>query len=169
MTHPHTHYMQQALLLAEQALNREEFPVGCVAVYQDRVIAKGERTGTRQHVPSELDHAEIIALRQLESLDEAIDRCKVTIYATLEPCLMCYGALLISGVGKIVYAYEDAMGGGTACDRTQLPELYRNSGVEIIPGVCRNESLALFKSFFANPDIDYWRDSYLAQYTLGQP
>jgi tRNA(adenine34) deaminase len=169
MTPPHARYMQKALALARQALGRQEFPVGCVLVYQGRIIARGERTGTRQQIPSELDHAEMIALRQLESIDEAVDRRKITLYATLEPCLMCFGALLISGIGTLVYAYEDAMGGGTACARAHMPELYRNNGIEIVPGVCRRESLALFQTFFANPQIDYWRDSYLAQYTLGQP
>lgn len=165
----HIKYIQSALDLAKQALRRKEFPVGCVLVYQDRIIASGERTGTRQSVPSELDHAEMIALRQLESMAADIDRQAITLYATLEPCLMCFGAVLISGIGRIVYAYEDAMGGGTSCDRIQLPELYKNNGIEIIPGVCRTESLALFKAFFADPDIDYWRGSHLATYTLSQP
>lgn len=168
MTQSHTHYMQEALALARQALNRHEFPVGSVLVYQDRIVSRGERTGTRQQVPNELDHAEMIALRRLESIDEPIDRHQVTLYATLEPCLMCFGALLIGGIGQIVYAYEDAMGGGTACDRTQLPELYKNHPIQITPGVCRSESLALFKAFFGDPQIDYWRNSYLANYTLNQ-
>ncbi len=165
----HTHYMQKALALARQALDQQEFPVGCILVYEDRVIAQGERTGTRQQVPSELDHAEIVALRQLESINEPIDRKKITLYATLEPCLMCFGALLIAGIGALVYAYEDAMGGGTACEHAQMPELYHNNRPNIIPGVCRKESLSLFKAFFANPRINYWRGSYLARYTLDQP
>lgn len=169
MTQDHTKFMQNALILAKQTLSRKEFPVGCVLVYQDRIIARGERTGTRQSVPSELDHAEIIALRRLESMNADIDRQKITLYATLEPCLMCFGAALISGIGKIVYAYEDAMGGGTSCNRTHLPDLYKNSGIEIISGVCRTQSLSLFKAFFSDPDIDYWRGSLLASYTLDQP
>lgn len=168
-TDSHTHYMQMALDLAREALAQEEFPVGCVMVYAGRVIARGARKGTRKQIPSELDHAEIMALRELESLDEPIDRRKITLYATLEPCLMCYGALLISGIGHIVYAYEDAMGGGTACDRTRLPELYRNNWVEIVSGVCRQESLLLFKYYFAQAGMAYWRGSLLAEYTLAQP
>ena len=160
--------MQQALNLAQQALDEDEFPVGCIMVYNDRIIAQGERTGTRLQVPSEIDHAEIIALRQLEAQQMNIDYNKVTLYATLEPCLMCFGALLISGIGTVVYAYEDAMGGGTACDRTQLPALYKNNGVRIIPHVCRSRSLALFKDYFSRSHIDYWQDSFLAEYTLAQ-
>lgn len=164
----HEAYMRQALNLARRALDRDEFPVGCIVVYEERIIAQGERTGTRQPIPSELDHAEIIALRQIEHLTSPIDRQKATLYTNLEPCLMCFGALLISGMGTIVYAYEDAMGGGTTCDRSQLPALYKDSGARIIAPVCRQESLALFKEYFSRDHIDYWRGSYLAEYTLAQ-
>ena len=165
----HTNFMQAALELARSALSRDEFPVGCVMVYNGKVVAGGARRGTRQEVPSELDHAEIIALRELESLEQPIDRNRITVYSTMEPCLMCYGALLISGVKTIVYAYEDAMGGASACDLSRLPALYRDSGVEIVAGVCRKDSLALFRAYFSRPGIDYWKGSLLAEYTLAQP
>jgi tRNA(adenine34) deaminase len=165
----HTKFMQKALDLARSALSRDEFPVGCILAYNGEVIAGGARRGTRKQVPSELDHAEIMALRELEAFPEPIDRKRITVYTTMEPCLMCYGALLISGIGTIVYAYEDAMGGATACDRSRLPALYRESGVEIVSGVCRKESLDLFRTYFARPGMDYWKGSLLAEYTLAQP
>jgi tRNA(adenine34) deaminase len=149
-------------------LARDEFPVGCVMVYSGRVVAGGARRGTRKKIPSELDHAEIIALRELETLAESMDRKRITVYTTMEPCLMCYGALLISGIGNIVYAYEDAMGGATACDRSRLPALYKDSDVKIIDGVCRQESLELFRTYFSRPGMDYWKGSLLAEYTLAQ-
>lgn len=164
----HEFFMQQALLLARKALLQKEFPVGCVLAYQDRIIARGERSGTNRMIPSELDHAEIMALRRLEEQPAAIPREQVTLYTTLEPCLMCYGAILLSGVGTIVYAYEDAMGGGTGCDTSRLPALYRNNRIHIISSVCRMESLKLFKSFFGEPGNAYWRGSLLSRYTAEQ-
>jgi tRNA(adenine34) deaminase len=164
----HTHFMQAALQLARSALSRDEFPVGCVIVYKGKVVARGARKGTRKAIPSELDHAEIIALRELETLAEPTDRRQMTVYTTMEPCLMCYGAIVISGIDNIVYAYEDAMGGATACDRTRLPALYANRDVDIVAGVCRRESLALFKAYFSKPAMDYWKGSLLADYTLKQ-
>lgn len=168
MTNSHQYYMQRALTLARHALDQDEFPVGCIMVYEGKIIAQGERIGTHRETPSEIDHAEMLALRQLENLPEPIDRKKVTLYATLEPCLMCFGALLISGIGTLVYAYEDAMGGGSACNRSRLPALYSNNGMQVIPHVCRVESLRLFQDFFSRPHIDYWRNSYLEEYTLAQ-
>jgi len=66
-----------------------------------------------------------------------------------------------------VFAYEDAMGGGSGCDRSQMKPLYRDSPIVVRPHVRRDESLALFQKFFADPANRYWRGSLLAQYTLG--
>lgn len=164
----HEIHMQQALNIAKRALDKDEFPVGCVIVADGEIIAHGERTNTHKTIPSELDHAEIHALRKLEQLEDASDRGSMALYATLEPCLMCFGAILISGIGTIVYAYEDAMGGGTSCDRSRLPSLYSNQELTVVPGICRKESLALFQAFYRRPHINYWKDSYLARYTLTQ-
>ena len=60
------------------------------------------------------------------------------------------------------------MCGGTACDRSVLPPLYRDRRITIVPGILRAESLALFKSFFRNPANGYWAGSLLAEYTLAQ-
>lgn len=81
---------------------------------------------------------------------------------------MCFSAMMLHGIGEIVFAYEDAMGGGTRCDRSRLSPLYRESRIRVRAGVRRDESLAMFKAFFADPAHHYWRDSYLAQYTLAQ-
>ena len=147
-TNDHLDHMRHALELAQLALDRGEFPVGCIITYQGQVVARGERRGTRRQVPSELDHAEMIALRHLESLSGPMDRKAFTLYATLEPCLMCFGALLISGIGTIVYAYEDAMGGGTTCDRHQLAPLYQNNAVRIVPGIGRNRACNCSRPIF---------------------
>lgn len=160
--------MRQALKLAEQALDRQDFPVGCLLVHNDTVVASGSRTGTHQSIPSEIDHAEILALRELEKKALALDRKQITLYCTLEPCLMCFGAILISGIGSLVYAYEDAMGGGTRCDRAAMAPLYRDSPIKIVGNVLRAESLNLFRRFFTDPRVAYWRGSLLADYTLRQ-
>lgn len=81
---------------------------------------------------------------------------------------MCFGAILIAGIGTVVWAYEDAMGGGTGCDRSSLPPLYRDRRITIVPRVLRHRSLALFKDFFLNPSNGYWAGSLLADYTLSQ-
>ncbi len=160
--------MRKALKQAEKALSAGEFPVGCVMTYESKIMATASRSGTIGNYPNEIDHAEMIALRHLSGLELNTDKDKVTLFTTLEPCLMCLGALILGGVSQIVYAYEDILGGGTSCDLTKLPSLYKNQKISIIPHILRKESLELFKSFFQNPKHYYWQGSLLARYTLSQ-
>ena len=159
--------MKKALDQAENALTKGEFPVGCVMVYQGKILVTGSRKGTAGNAQNEIDHAEMVALRRLSDLEDKIDAGKLTIYCTMEPCLMCFSALVLTGVGKIVFAYEDVMGGGTECDLSRLKPLYQKSSVKVVPGVMRAESLKLFRSYFSNPANNYWKHSLLAEYTLG--
>jgi tRNA(adenine34) deaminase len=164
----HEYYMQKALDRAQKALNAGEFPVGCVMIYQGDILVAGSRTGTTEGAVNEIDHAEMVALRRLARMKDNIDPSRITLYCTLEPCLMCFGALILSGIRHIVYAYEDMMGGGTTCDLTKLPPLYNRHPVSVMPHVLRSESLELFKTFFANPKNRYWQGSPLSVYTLRQ-
>lgn len=164
--------MEEALLEAEEALRLGEFPVGCVIVYQDRIVARGRRQqsgGQTREAANELDHAEIVALRALQGVMPRVPAAKVTVYATLEPCLMCFAALLLSGVQRIVYAYEDAMGGGTSLPLHQLAPLYRGMEVSVTPHIHRERSLRLFQQFFRESGNPYLGDTMLAAYTLAQP
>lgn len=163
------YFMTRALREASAALDAGEFPVGCVLVADDRVVATGRREGTAGGAKGELDHAEMMALRRLEALGKPSAFGDMTLYCTLEPCLMCFGAILIAGIGRIVYAYEDVMGGGTRCDRHVLPPLYRHIPLELVADVLRTESLELFQRYFSDPRYDYRQDSLLARYTLEQP
>jgi len=160
------HFMQKALEEARAALAAGEFPVGCVMVHDNKILASGARQGTTGDCPNEVDHAEMIALRRLMRLDSKINLKGVTVFSTLEPCLMCFGALTINGIGRLVFAYEDAMGGGTRCRTADLPPLYQANQMSITPGILRRESLKLLRTFFSEPKNAYLRGSLLATYTL---
>jgi tRNA(adenine34) deaminase len=163
-----TFFMKKALQLAEKALLDGEFPVGAALVYENKIIATGSRTGTSGETPDETDHAEMICLRRYAALDRKIDMSKATLFCTLEPCLMCLGAIILNGTGRLVYAYEDIMGGAANCDLGKLNPLYQNSTIAIVPGILRKDSLNLFKTFFSNRGNNYWKDSLLSVYTLQQ-
>lgn len=164
------YYMGLALEHAQKAYDRDEFPVGCVIIQDEEVISSGARQGTTQDMAfsSEIDHAEIRALKRLETIDAHFDPEGSVIFSTMEPCLMCFGAIILAGIKKIVYAYEDPMGGGTSCDLNTLPPLYKNCQIDIVPGVLRQKSLDLFCNFFNKEDNLYWKGSYLESYTLDQ-
>ena len=164
----HKNFMQKALGEANKALAAGEFPVGCVMVLEDKIISKGRRINSKAPNDNELDHAEIVTLRELFAQHPEIDRSEIVVYSTMEPCLMCYVTLLLNGIRKIVYGYEDIMGGGTNLDLQTLKPLYREMSVEINPHILRRESLELFDAFFADQDNTYWKDSPLARYTVAQ-
>jgi len=159
-------YMKQALDQAELALNDGEFPVGCVIVHKDNVVVRSRRANSANQNMNEIDHAEIIALKHLSGIVPISERKDVVLYSTMEPCLMCFAAIMLSGIQHVVYAYEDAMGGGTACNRQILPPLYSSAEMTLVKGIMRKESLDLFKRFFLLPYNRYWKGSYLEQYTL---
>ena len=161
-------FMGEALKEARKALARGEFPVGCVMVYRERVVARGRRKGTVDGGGNELDHAEMVALRRLAKMKLGTEAAAITAFCTMEPCLMCFSALVLHRIGRIVYAFEDPMGGGADGDRTRLRPLYRDAPIVVHAGVRRAESLRLFKAFFNDPCNRYWQGSQLAQYTLKQ-
>ncbi len=177
--------MSEALNLAANALSRGVFPVGCVLVSGNMIVGSGARSHTMPEDVNELDHAEVCALRNWIERGRPLghgDDTDITAYCNLEPCLMCLGALILNSIKRIVYAYEDVMGGatgldfsrpmtgvaGTAEDLIDIRDnnLYVNSRVEIIGGVMRQESLTLFKTYFSDPAQFYWRNSLLYKYTL---
>ena len=173
--------MSIALDLAATALSREDFPVGCVLVSGDRLVGSGSRSHTKSEDVNEIDHAEISALRDWISRrpHQGDMDGPVTAYCNLEPCLMCLGAMVLNGIKRIVYAYEDVMGGAAGLDisrsltRTNSAvfdirkgNIYVESRIEILGGIKRKESIALFKRFFLDPSRSYWKDSLLYRYTL---
>ena len=161
-------FMSAALAEAEKALAEGEFPVGCVLVSANQIVATGSRIGTAGNGKNEIDHAEMIALRHLTNRFPETASPPLTAFSTMEPCLMCLGALLINNVTEIVYAYEDVMGGATKCRLSDVGPLYGNAELKIRANIMRNKSLVLFKKFFNKPENEYWQDSLLARYTLEQ-
>lgn len=162
----HERFMGVALDEARQALAAGEFPVGCVLVADGRLVARGRRVNSAEGARNEIDHAEVVTLRWLIAEQPGLDLETVTVYSTLEPCLMCYTTLLLSGVRSFVWAYEDVMGGGTNLPLPTLPPLYAGMRVRLLDRVLRNESLSLFQQFFRTGT--YWQDSLLSRYTLAQ-
>ena len=163
-------FMEEALTQARKAYAADQFPVGCVIVQDGGVIASGCRAGTSGDLAffSEIDHAEIRALKALEAYEGEFKPERAVLFCTMEPCLMCFAAIILSGIKTVVFAYEDVMGGGTNCDLNSLSPLYRESGVRVVPHVLREKSLDLFYDFFNKEANLYWKGSLLEAYTLAQ-
>ncbi len=163
----HEKYMQVALEEAQLAFDNNDFPVGCVLVDESGVIATGHRNHSRDKT-NEIDHAEIVALRNLLAGGYDTGKNEVVVYSTMEPCLMCFATLILNNIRTIVYGYEDVMGGATTLDLKRLSPLYATMEITVIHRVLRSQCLTLFKQFFQQEDTLYWKDSLLCQYTLDQ-
>lgn len=165
----HEYNMKLALSQAKEALSLGQFPVGCVITCEGKVISSGQRGNSSSSSSiNELDHGEMRALRSLLDQKRNDVLSEVTVYSTMEPCLMCFSTLLVNGVRRFVYGYEDVMGGGTNLPLHMLSPLYRDLEISVTGNILREESLVLFKRFFSEPGNLYLKDSLLARYTLDQ-
>ena len=138
--------MRAALAEADAAAEEGEIPVGAVVVADGEVIATGHNRSICDSDPSA--HAEIIALRAAARAQNNYRLPNATLYVTLEPCVMCVGAIVQARIGRVVFgAYDDKAGAlGSATDLTDSRAL--NHRFEINGGLLAEESGALLKSFF---------------------
>lgn len=140
------YYMQLALKEAKKAYAKNEVPVGCVIVIDDKIIAKSHNT--RHNKKSVFDHAEIIAIKKANKALDAWMLDNATIYVTLEPCLMCAGAILQSRIKRVCFAASEPKFGALG----SVLNVFENNPfchkVEVVKGVLEEESRTLIKSFF---------------------
>jgi tRNA(adenine34) deaminase len=140
------HFMAQSLECARRAARDGEVPVGAVLVAGDAVIAEGWNRPVASNDPTA--HAEIVALRAgaLHLGNYRLGAC--TLYATLEPCSMCMGALINARVARLVFGAWDRKAGacGSVIDLSREPRLSHR--IDVFGGVCSDESAALLKEFF---------------------
>lgn len=137
-----TDYMKQALLEAQKAGKRGEVPVGAVVVCKDRIIARAHNlTETLTDVTA---HAEMQAITAAASAlgGKYLNEC--TLYVTVEPCVMCAGAIAWAQMGKLVFGAEDEKRGYQRYAHEAL-----HPKTEVIQGVLAEECAALMKDFFA--------------------
>ncbi|MGM0471075.1 MAG: tRNA adenosine(34) deaminase TadA [Bacillota bacterium] len=148
MQHSDDYYMQLALEEAKRAYQKAEVPIGAVIVDSTgQVLAASHNL--REELADPTAHAEVLAIREAaESLgDWRLYDC--TIYVTIEPCIMCVGALIQSRVSKVVYGAADTKGG--AVDSVLKLANFKkfNHQLEVESGVLESECRNLMKSFFA--------------------
>ena len=141
-------YMKEALRQAKKAAALGEVPIGCVIVYQDKIIGRGyNRRNTDKNT---LAHAEITAINKASKFigDWRLEEC--TLYVTLEPCQMCAGAIVQARIPQVVMGCMNPKAGcaGSILNILEMPEF--NHQVEVTRGVLAEECSELLKSFFTD-------------------
>jgi tRNA(adenine34) deaminase len=137
------YFMQQALKEAEKAFTGGEVPIGAVVVIKNKIIARGHNQVELLNDPTA--HAEIIALTSAFNYLGSKYLPDATIYITIEPCLMCAGALYWSKIGRIVWGADDEKNGHK---RITEPHWPFHPKTEVETGILKDECGGIIKSFF---------------------
>lgn len=143
-----TGYMNLALEEARAAASENEVPVGAVLVYEDRVLAANHNRMIQSK--DALAHAEILTMQSSAGLHPFKWLLDSTLYVTLEPCVMCAGALVLARVARVVYGATDPKAGALGSTVNIFAEPHINHRPMVTPGVLADESSALIKEFFRN-------------------
>lgn len=147
--------MREALRLAREGARGEETPVGAVVVMEDEIVGRGWNSPVARNDPTA--HAEILALREASARIGNYRLPGATLYSTLEPCVMCAGALVAARVARLVFGARDLRFGGVRSKFRLADSDLLNHSVEVTEGVLGVECVELLQEFFRsrrrwNPD-----------------
>ncbi|MFT7234848.1 MAG: tRNA(adenine34) deaminase [Methylophagaceae bacterium] len=146
MTLNDTKWMQYALSLAEKAQQQGEVPVGAVIIQNDALIGEGWNQPISTHDPTA--HAEIQAIRSASININNYRLPNTTLYVTLEPCLMCAGAIIHSRIERLIYAAMEPKAGAAGSCFHVLDDKRLNHHVQCEQGLLAEESSHLLRQFF---------------------
>ncbi len=139
-------FMRMALEEARRAGERGEVPVGAVMVMNEKVVARGGNLTIADCDPTA--HAEIVALREAARAAGNYRLSGATLYATIEPCAMCAGAMIQARIARLVYGADDPKGGAVRSCFQMLAHPRLNHQIECTQGVLAEEAAAVMKDFF---------------------
>jgi tRNA(adenine34) deaminase len=145
-------FMREALRAAARAGDHEDVPVGCVLVADGVVVSVGENRREIDHDPTA--HAEIVALREAARVRARWRMDDVTAYVTLEPCVMCAGALVNARVSRLVIGASDEKAGAVGSRYNLLSDPRLLHEVSITYDVAAEESAELLRAFFAERRLE---------------
>lgn len=138
--------MRHALELARRAAAAGEVPVGAVLVLGDDAVGEGWNQPVSGHDPTA--HAEILALREAGRRLGNYRLLGTTLYVTLEPCVMCAGAMIHARVGRVVYGATDPKTGAAGSVFDTLINARHNHRIDVTGGILADEAAELLRSFF---------------------
>jgi tRNA(adenine34) deaminase len=139
-------WMEEALRAAQRALEAGEVPVGAVVVCDGKIIARGWNRNIAGSDPTA--HAEIVALREAGAIvgNYRLEQCDL--FATIEPCPMCAGALVHARIKRLVYGADDPKAGAVQSVMQVLNHPQLNHRIQVRSGVLAGRCTALLQSFF---------------------
>ena len=140
------HYMDLALMEAKKAELAGEVPVGAVIVSGNAVIGRGFNQPISQNDPT--SHAEINAIQEAAGTERNYRLSNATIYCTVEPCMMCAGAMIHARVARLVFGTPDPRAGAAGSIYNVLTDPRLNHRVHVVSGIREDECAAILRQFF---------------------
>jgi tRNA(adenine34) deaminase len=144
---PDISFIQVALEEARTAAAAGEVPIGACIVHDGKILARSGNRTIRDCDPTA--HAEIIVIREAARLLRNYRILATTLYATIEPCSMCAGAIIQARIPRLVYGADDPRGGAVRSCFEILTNSALNHQVEVVPGVLAADCASILQSFFA--------------------
>ena len=138
--------MKEAIVQAKKALKKGEVPIGAVVVLGDKIIGRGYNQPITTKDPTA--HAEIIALKEASNRLDNYRLNEAIIYTTLEPCLMCAGALVHARIKKVIFAAQDTKSGAVVNNGGLIQSEFLNHKVSFEGGILEKQASKLLKDFF---------------------
>lgn len=140
-------WMRRALELARDAEAAGEVPVGAIIVRDGKVLGEGWNCPIGEHDPT--NHAEIVALRKAATGQKNYRLPGATLYVTLEPCVMCIGAMIHARIERLVFATTEPRAGAVVSQLSLLDQEFFNHRMQWTQGVLKDECSALLSDFFS--------------------
>jgi len=139
-------FMREALKQAQKAYDEDEVPIGAVAVYKNQIIGRGHNQTKQLQDPTA--HAEIIAITAAANALSSWRLKDVDVYTTVEPCIMCAGALVLARVRRIIFGTRDEKFGGCGSVFDIVSEKRLNHQIKITEGILKKQTAGLLRNFF---------------------
>ena len=142
----HERWMREALILAQQAANADEVPVGAIVVHNGEIIGRGFNQPIRSCDATA--HAEIVAIRSASQFRNNYRLPGTTLYVTVEPCTMCLGAMIHARVDRLVFGAAEPRSGALVSQGSLIKASHFNHQLSFVGGVLAEECSSLMQSFF---------------------
>ena len=139
-------YMKEALKEAELAALEDEVPIGCVIVINDKIVARSHNQRDKTNNP--LGHAETLAIKKASEVVNDWQLVDAELYVTIEPCIMCSGAIIQSRIKRVIFGAPDIRGGAFGSSINVLDANNINHYPEIVKGVLEEECSSIIKKYF---------------------
>lgn len=140
------YFMREALKEAEKSFAKDEIPIGCVIVKDGKIIGRGHNA--REELQQAIMHAEIMAIKEANQQEGNWRLLDATLFVTIEPCVMCSGAIGLARIPQVIYGAANQKFGGAGSLYDILTDARLNHRVEVETGVLEDECAAIMQDFF---------------------